>query len=150
VTFADPVEGHRGGVYIACNFLCGGERKINARGWRHGDKIVSQNAAYRLHGTRDFEKIARLEPDWKPIKSVPKFLFVYGLAMKSSDIIERLKATKRNGHRHAEGGGFRVSVYREQFPPRRCANCRQLFLAARADAKTCSAKCRVALHRKCH
>jgi len=29
-----------------------------------------------------------------------------------------------------------------------CANCKRKFFATRADAKTCSSKCRTALHRK--
>jgi hypothetical protein len=34
------------------------------------------------------------------------------------------------------------------FPKRRCAHCNRLFVAARRDAKTCSTRCRTALHRK--
>jgi hypothetical protein len=36
----------------------------------------------------------------------------------------------------------------DKLPVVRCANCKKNFYAARADAVTCSARCRTALHRK--
>lgn len=47
-----------------------------------------------------------------------------------------------------EGGGFRRAWYQKRFPSRVCQCCRKHFLSSRADAKTCSPKCRVAYHRK--
>ena len=37
--------------------------------------------------------------------------------------------------------------YRRRFPERKCIECGNLFIAARSDARTCSARCRVAKHR---
>lgn len=49
--------------------------------------------------------------------------------------------------------GKRCSVikrtdYAQKIPPKVCENCKTLFIAKRADAKTCSVACRMALHRK--
>jgi hypothetical protein len=43
---------------------------------------------------------------------------------------------------------FRKGDYERAYPPARCENCKNWFLPKRSDAKTCSGKCRVALHRK--
>jgi hypothetical protein len=40
-----------------------------------------------------------------------------------------------------------LARYLERFPPRECAACGEPFPPSRSDAKTCSEKCRVALHR---
>jgi hypothetical protein len=37
---------------------------------------------------------------------------------------------------------------RSKMPVVECANCKHKFYATRADALTCSARCRTALHRK--
>jgi N6-adenosine-specific RNA methylase IME4 len=47
-----------------------------------------------------------------------------------------------------EASGFHASMYQKRFPALRCVNCRRVFLAARKDAKTCSAVCRTTLWRK--
>jgi hypothetical protein len=41
-----------------------------------------------------------------------------------------------------------LGSYKERFPAKKCAVCGRSFLAARSDAKTCSGRCRVALHRR--
>jgi len=45
-------------------------------------------------------------------------------------------------------GQLRLADYAQTVPPKVCENCRHLFVAKRADAKTCSPRCRLALHRK--
>jgi hypothetical protein len=56
-----------------------------------------------------------------------------------------------NSKRIGEGGGLRQTVVKdfahEHVHSARCANCRRWFLSMQS-AKTCSGKCRVALHRK--
>jgi hypothetical protein len=56
-----------------------------------------------------------------------------------------LKAKKR-----WDGGPdfFRKADYERAYPPARCENCKNWFLPKRSDAKTCSGKCRTALHRR--
>ena len=44
-------------------------------------------------------------------------------------------------------GRLRVEDWATRLPPEVCEACRRLFVTGRRDAKTCSAKCRVALHR---
>jgi hypothetical protein len=43
---------------------------------------------------------------------------------------------------------FRKADYERAYPPARCESCKNWFLPKRSDAKTCSGKCRVALHRR--
>jgi hypothetical protein len=56
-----------------------------------------------------------------------------------------------NRRRIGEGGGLKQAVVKtfanEHVHSARCANCRRWFMSMRA-AKTCSPKCRVALHRR--
>jgi hypothetical protein len=62
--------------------------------------------------------------------------------------IQRAAADVVDSRSSGEGGGFRRAFYETTFPPIKCAVCRRNFRAGRRDAKTCSPKCRVALHRK--
>jgi hypothetical protein len=43
---------------------------------------------------------------------------------------------------------LRLADYSTRFPALTCANCDRPFAAARSDARTCSARCRMARHRK--
>lgn len=61
----------------------------------------------------------------------------------------RVKVTGGPSPYH-EGGGIKAKVFRRVFDTKICANCRRTFISARADAVTCSPKCRTALHRKRH
>jgi hypothetical protein len=47
-----------------------------------------------------------------------------------------------------DGECLRVEDWATRLPPRVCAVCSQLFVAGRADARTCSSRCRTALHRR--
>jgi hypothetical protein len=50
---------------------------------------------------------------------------------------------------YREGGrGLKAKVLQAVFASKICPVCRRAFLSRRRDAKTCSAKCRTALHRK--
>jgi len=116
-------------------------------------RMLSAPQVYREVFTKDRSRIAELRPDWMLIEGVPKLLFVYAMRLSVEQVRERLKAKLPDQQARklfgARGyGGFRVSFYRDRFPPRKCVYCERQFVAARSDAKTCSASCRTMLSRK--
>jgi hypothetical protein len=58
-----------------------------------------------------------------------------------------LDASSPNGWRRVKGQAKRED-YVAKMPPKVCEACGHLFVTGRRDAKTCSPRCRVALHRK--
>jgi hypothetical protein len=49
---------------------------------------------------------------------------------------------------YTEGGGLKQRVMKAVLETIICQNCRRAFLSRRRDAKTCSPRCRTAMHRK--
>jgi hypothetical protein len=158
-TYADPSaknsrtgEAHNGTIYRATNFNFVSKSRVTDH-WDTPDGRISAAKAYRQLSTKSREAIQAARPNWRLVEGVPKLLFVFPLQMPLTQILEKI-GTKIPEARRAlfsKGrGGFRIRVYEDKFPSKKCAACRRLFLARRSDAKTCSPKCRVALHRKCN
>ncbi len=53
-----------------------------------------------------------------------------------------------NGAWKRAKGRLRVEDWAMRLPPKVCEHCGHLFVSGRRDAKTCSTRCRVGLHRK--
>lgn len=151
-TYADPAQGHTGAVYKGSGFTLVNEQTRITDAWRTPDgRTLSANMAYRELKTKAHDVIAKLRPDWECIRAVPKKLFVRPLRMKLVEIVATVGAPLPEERRKLFSkahGGFRVSVYQERFPGKRCAACHQIFIAARTDAKTCSDRCRKTLQRR--
>jgi hypothetical protein len=67
---------------------------------------------------------------------------------RARDIEGRSRIVRDHPHPYTEGGGLKTRVKAAVFETIICRNCRRAFLSRRRDAKTCSAKCRTALHRR--
>jgi hypothetical protein len=89
-------------------------------------------ADLRKYNPRDVAALFELpEPDGPPIKRKSKYARDY----KNPYSMGRYKTLK-------------VKVLAAIFQSKICPICRRAFLSRRADAKTCSPKCRTALHRR--
>jgi hypothetical protein len=144
ITYADPAQGHGGGVYRAANFqFIGPSRPTDY--WETPDGRLSAAQVYRKLGTKSRPTIAQKRPDWKLIEGVPKLLFMYPMVASVTDAVEMVARRAKFSRAH---GGFNVQTYQERFPPRTCEGCGQLFLAARSDARVCSHRCYMREYRK--
>ena len=138
MSYADPAQNHTGGVYVAANFVFAGERRRTDYWVTKSGERISAPQAYRRLRTKSRTKIARKRPSWRLIKGERKLLFVYGLRVSSADMLDRIKSPTT----------VNLESYKQRFPAKRCAACGSHFVAARADAMTCSVRCRVAKHRR--
>jgi hypothetical protein len=137
ISYADPAQNHTGGVYVAANFVFAGERRRTDYWLTKKGERISAPQAYRKMKTKSRAKIARKHPSWRLVKGERKLLFVYGLRVPSADMLDRIKSPT----------AVNLANYKQRFPAKRCAACGRQFVAARADAITCSVRCRVARHR---
>lgn len=90
------------------------------------------------------------QPGWPPGREPRKFRHRRAFVPDIAPAIEALiRSHWRITNELASGS---APITRRQLidntPPKICPNCKALFVAKRADARTCSAKCRVALSRK--
>ena len=152
ITYADTGQGHEGKVYKGAGFTRIGETKSHkTNSYDTPEGRITDAVAYRRLGTKSRKEILAARPDWKFIEGTTKILYVFPLAAKPSEVIETLSSGIPEARRHLfskSHSGFRQSVYAEKFPSKNCARCNKLFLSKRADALTCSTRCRVALSRK--
>ena len=151
LTYADPAQGHTGKVYKGCGFTFVGKSRTTDQ-WEMPDgKQLSAAQVYRRLGSKSRTRIAELQPQWKLIAGVPKLLFVFPMRMPVAEVLTRIGTKLPEARRvlfSRAHGGFRAAVYQQRFPAKKCAHCRQLFIAARRDARTCSPSCRTMRSRK--
>jgi hypothetical protein len=151
-TYADPLQGHTGKVYLGSGFTRLNEQIRVTDSWETPDgERLSSGQVYRELKTKSRECIIAARPDWKLIAGAPKLLFVRPAQMRLAEIRAIIEAPLPDDRRKLFSkayGGFRVAAYQEKFPPKKCEHCRRMFLAKRADARTCSDKCRQALSRR--
>jgi hypothetical protein len=150
-TYADPAQGHTGKVYKGAGFTRLQEQTRVTDEWVTGTgEHLSSGMVYRQLKTKSRKAIEVLQPDWQCVPGAAKILFAYPMRMTIEEvqamIAEPLPDDRRKLFSKAYGG-FRVAVYQERFPARKCIYCHRLFIASRADAKTCSASCRTMLSR---
>lgn len=83
ISYADTAEGHHGGVYQAANWVYIGSRTEACPAFElpDGSKKHSRQVNREL-GSRSIEVVARLRPEWKPVKGEPKHLYIFPLRQK--------------------------------------------------------------------
>jgi hypothetical protein len=99
-------------------------------------EIVPEKTALLLRELRKYgprEVVKLFEPPPAPPPSRPE---------------GKSKYVRDHRHPYTEGGGLKQRVMKAVLETIICQNCRRAFLSRRRDAKTCSSKCRTALHRK--
>ncbi len=150
-SYADPQQNHTGRVYKGAGFTFAGKSRVTDQWERPDGERMSAAQVYRTLRTKSRKRVAELRPDWRLIEGVPKLLFVYGMRLPVTGVLARISqkmpAARRALFSRAHGG-FRVSVYQEKFPAKKCAYCQRLFIAAHRNARTCSPSCRTMLSRK--
>jgi hypothetical protein len=127
VSYSDAAQGHEGGIYKAANFQKVGRAwflDLAAR-FRKGDHYYT--GAGELIGRR--KSIDRQERRTRNAAHLEQWRQSKNCWDGGADVIRKadLEAVTR---------------------PVRCENCGNWYPAARSDSKTCTPKCRVALHRK--
>lgn len=83
LSYADTAEGHHGGIYQSTNWRYVGQRKIAVSAFLlpNGEKKHPRQVNREL-GSCGVENVAKMRPDWKPIKGEPKHLYIYPLRQK--------------------------------------------------------------------
>jgi hypothetical protein len=76
------------------------------------------------------------------------FRLADGINKRARELEGNSRIVRDHRNPYTEGGGPKDRVLKAVFETKICQNCRRAFLARRRDAKTCSPKCRTALHRK--
>jgi hypothetical protein len=84
------------------------------------------------------------EPPWEPHTEPRRGRAWRKIRHRTPYIID---ADSPNGWRRVKGQ-IKREDYVAKLPPKVCEACGHLFVTGRRDAKTCSARCRIALHRK--
>ena len=89
-SYADPAQGHHGGIYIASGWTALGEARATDH-WITPDGVkVSAAQCYRRFKTKSVERIGTLEPSWVRIVGVRKRLFVYPMRLSVATVLDAI------------------------------------------------------------
>ena len=124
-----------------------------ARAWdKHQAQIAkaAKEAEQRQRAVGDEAKIAELQEQVRGLRNGNKQQRAVLEEWKASyyELRHKIETQRLPWNFDTEGGlAQQLEVYTVRFPDKKCAQCGSMFPAGRADTKTCSAKCRVALSR---
>jgi hypothetical protein len=76
------------------------------------------------------------------------FRLAYRIIERARQLEGKSRVIRDHRNPYREGGGLKQRITSTAFETKICQHCRRAFLSRRADAKTCSPRCRTALHRK--
>lgn len=97
VSYADPGQGHHGGIYQATNFLYGqfgGASKTSINGFKTSDgEFVHRRVCNSRYGTSSVSKVLAINPDWTVVKEQAKFLYLMPLCAPKDELTQNLKLT---------------------------------------------------------
>jgi hypothetical protein len=91
VSYADPEEGHHGGVYQACGWHYVGQSKEKRRGFLTdtGEFLHRTSARKLVSGAKSDRDIIAARPEWRLLKGEPKHLYFAPLRMRLKPILRR-------------------------------------------------------------
>ena len=96
VTWADPAQGHHGGIYQATNWIYAEPRSYSWNyHYRTPDGVVDHRKAFALLGTSSKRRIADLRPDWEPFLPAMKLRYVMPLNVSADTILEAFRAIRK-------------------------------------------------------
>jgi len=96
ISYADPDEGHHGGIYQACGWVC-------SKNTRHGapkffydpdGNEVHPRTMYARYGTQDEKAIKAMMPGWTTRHKAVKVVYVRALSLPEGEVLAALNTQR--------------------------------------------------------
>lgn len=87
ISYADPGQGHHGGIYQACSWSCVPSVKESAvKGFRdESGAFVHRRTCYERFGTSSVPKILGINPGWTAVRADLKVRYIKGLSISDKE-----------------------------------------------------------------